>query len=203
MFRISVSVAVALMLPACTGSGTSTPTLPVEQIAGDAASVVVKAASPDACGRRVHFVARPRGGSFQVPHCGGWSGTINFPSTPIRSVWDAVSSVTNNFGAPPPPSGTPLFYMQMQLHHPGGAAFHNDGTNDTVTSSQFSPQHTYALNVYYFAYNDQCPSTQCTWSLDIGAPQPGSHSITFNSPLNGASIFGGSDGAIVWQFTET
>jgi hypothetical protein len=94
-----------------------------------------------------------------------------------------------------------MFYMQMQLQHPGVTDFH-DGTTDAVTSSKFTSDHAYTLNVYNFRYNVQCPSTQCTWTMNIGSPQPGSHSITFPSPLNGATILGGSDGAIVWQFVQ-
>ena len=81
--------------------------------------------------------------------------------------------------------------MQMQLNHPPVAIFHNEGVEDTVASPNFTSDHTYTLNVYRFFYNDQCPSTQCTWTMNIGSPQPGSHSITFVSPLNGANVVSG------------
>ena len=92
--------------------------------------------------------------------------------------------------------------MQMQLLHPTVATFHNDGVNGTVTTPEFTSEHTYTLNVYRFLYNEQCPSSQCVWTTNLSSPQQGTHSITFNSPLNGATILGGSDGAIIWQFVQ-
>jgi hypothetical protein len=202
MFRISLSIAAVLMLSACTGSGTSTPTVPTEQITREPASLAT-ATLPEACGRAVRVSAPPRGGAFQVPHCAGWSGTITYPSQVLRSIWSVTSSVTNDFGVPTPPSGVAIFYMQMHLIHPGAARFHSDGVDDMVTSPKFTSDHTYTLNVYHFYENDQCPSSQCTWTMNIGSPQPGSHSIVFASPLNGATaVSGGIPAAPIWQFVQ-
>jgi hypothetical protein len=113
-----------------------------------------------------------------------------------------TSSVKNAFGAPSPPSGTAVFYMRMQLLHPGDTAFHDEVVNDTVTSPILSPDHTYTLNVYHFFYNEQCPSSQCTWTMNVGSPTPGSRSLTFAAPLSGATVLSGSDFALVWQFVQ-
>ena len=208
MKRYSILFA-ATLFAGCAGSASSpsmiapTGAQSVTAPIGSLVQAQSRSASPESCGQRVHFVAHPRGGSFQVPHCGGWSGTIAFPTARIRSVWSVQSSVTNDFGAPSPPSGSPIFYMQTALHHPVGTGFHDDGVDDTVTGPGLSAGHTYTLNVYNFLYNDQCPSTQCVWTMNIGSPQPGSHSITFTSPLNGAVVVSaGTPGAPVWQFVQ-
>ena len=204
------SILAATLLVGCAGSAISPSMIaPSDAQSGTApigtlAWTQSRSASPQSCGRRVHLTVRQRGGAFQVPHCGGWSGTINYPSTPIRSIWGVTSSLINNYGVPSPPSGTAIFYMEMDLFHPGGTDFRDDGTTDTVSSSKFTSAHTYTLNVYNFQYNSQCPSAQCTWTMNIGSPQPGSHSITFGSPLNGATIVsgGGPPTAPVWQFVQ-
>jgi hypothetical protein len=161
-----------------------------------------RSVAPESCGRKVHFTAHPDGGSFQVPHCAGWSGTIQYPTQPLKSIWNVMSSETNNFGAPPPPNGTAIFYMRMQLLHPAGALFHNEGVDNTIMSPKLTSAHTYTLNGYNFVYNNQCPSSRCTWTLNIGSPQPGSHSITFPSPLNGTEADQGSDVPLIWQFVQ-
>jgi hypothetical protein len=207
MTRYAAFFATAL-LAGCAGSAGSPPPLaPVEAQSvtapiGAIVSAQPKSVSPASCGARVRISAPPRGGAFQVPHCGGWSGTITYPSQALRSIWRVASSLTNRFGAPSPPSGTAVFYMEMQLLHPVGAAFHSEGVDDTVTSPGLTSSHTYTLNVYHFYYNSQCPSSQCTWTMNIGSPQPGTHSITFASPLNGAAVLSGSDFAPVWQFVQ-
>ena len=207
MTRYAAFFATVLLAGCAASAGSQSALAPTEPQSvtapiGAIVSSQSKSVSPALCGRRVHLTAHPQGGSFQAPHCGGLSGTIAYPTTPGRSLWSVTGSVTDSFGAPAPPSGTAMYYMQMQLQHRLGALFHNDGVNDTVTSPKLTSGYTYTLNVYNLRYNDQCPSTQCVWTMDIGSPQPGSHSITFASPLNGATILGGSDGAIVWQFVQ-
>jgi hypothetical protein len=206
MTRYAAFFATALLAGCAASAGSQSALAPIapQSITAPIAGVQTqsRSASHASCGRRVHLLAHPRGGSFQVPHCGGWSGTIAYPTAPSRSIWSVTSSVTDAFRAPPPPSGTAIFYMQMQLNHPPVAIFHNEGVEDTVASPNFTSDHTYTLNVYRFFYNDQCPSTQCTWTMNIGSPQPGSHSITFVSPLNGANVVSGSTGAPVWQFVQ-
>jgi probable HAF family extracellular repeat protein len=116
MTRYAVVVAAAL-IAGCAGPTVSQPGLAMteSQSASAPTSTVVQArsrsASPEWCGRRVHLTVRPRGGAFQVPHCGGWSGTITYPTTRIRSIWGVISGVTNSFGVPSPPTGTAILYM--------------------------------------------------------------------------------------------
>jgi hypothetical protein len=115
-----------------------------------------------------------------------------------------TSSVINNFGAPPPPSGTALFYMANLPLAEDPPAFCNCGVTDTISSAQLSSSHTYSLYVYNFASDNQgCASLSkgvCPpWVANIGSPAANTHSITFPSPLNGASLYGL---AIVWQFVQ-
>jgi hypothetical protein len=96
-------------------------------------------------GRLVHI--QPQGGSFQMPRCNGWSGTIAYPSTfgpKFRLI--ITTSTKNSFGEPAPPSGTAIFYIHVQPHDRlGGPAFHNSGVTDTVTSPRLTSDHTLEL----------------------------------------------------------
>lgn len=206
MTRYAVLLAAAL-LAGCAGSIRSqAPIAPTAQSVVPpiqaVAHVQSRNVSPATCNRSVGLEFKPQGGAFHVPPCGGWTGTINYPAVGVRSRWSVTSSVTNNFGVPAPPSGTAIFYMDMFMSHPGAIEIPNGGVRDTVTSSAFTADHTYTLNVYNFAYNDQCPSSQCTWTMNIGSPQSGSHSITFVSPLNGATVIAGTAAGPVWQFVQ-
>jgi len=157
-------------------------------------------ASPATCDKAVKMLFRKSASAFRVPPCAGWKGQIRYPTFPKPTWWTITSSVTDNFGAPTPPSGTAIFYMLMAIRKPVGWAFPSGDVTDTITGSELTSSHSYSLNVYNLVYNDQCPLSQCTWTLNIGSPQPGSHTIKFSSPLNGATITG--DAAAVWQFVQ-
>jgi hypothetical protein len=197
--RLNFSIALALLVTGCDGFAAAAPTENAQRMTSSA-YVSPAGAVPETCNKSVRLKFKPRGGSFALPRCGGWTGTMMYPPVIRRTIWGITTSTTNDFGAPGPPSGIAIFYMQMYLRHPGGATFPNGNVTDTVANPMLTPGHTYTLNVYRFLYNNQCPSSQCTWSMNIGSPQPGTHSITFVSPLNGASIGGGPNLAPVWQF---
>jgi hypothetical protein len=170
------------------------------------AQTFAQAKSPDKCNKTVHVHIKGNGGSFTVPLCSGWSGTITYPAPAAPRLHYPqllTSSVTNNFGVPAPPSGTAVFYMEEkpQQH---GVQFSNPspGVTNTITSPSLSSNHTYTLLVYYFASDPQCsnPSQGCPpWVANIGSPAPSTHSITFTSPLNGALL---STYPVVWQFVQ-
>jgi hypothetical protein len=203
MVRLSFALAFAVILAGCGGGGTPAPTVPPTQQLLQSSALDAGTASPETCDTSVRLLFHKGDSAFRLPKCAGWKGLIRYPSTGKISRWVITTSVTNNFGAPPPPSGRAILYMQMYVHSPrGGVSFQNHALNDTVTSPTLTSTHTYTLNVYNFFYNDQCPSSQCTWTLNIGSPQPGSHSITFSSPLNGASVLSGNPDGPVWQFVE-
>ena len=209
MVRLSVLFTAAFLAAGCIGAATSMPApLPVPgrpegtAVAIASGSLSVRPASPMACDKGVRVLIHGGEHGFRVPPCAGWKGQIRYSSIRGVSHWTMTSSVTNNFGVPAPPSGEAIFYMQMWLRNPPDWEFNNDGVTDTVTSPLLTSDHTYTLNVYNFVYNDQCPSSQCTWTMNIGSPQPGSHSITFSSPLNGATVFRGTLNTPVWQFVQ-
>jgi hypothetical protein len=155
------------------------------------------------CGVTKRYVIKSGGGAFPVPACSGWSGTIAYPNGNHRYIFGVTGSVTNNFGAPPPPSGTAIFYMQTKKVQPRyDPSFGDTGVTDTVTSPQLTSDHTYTLIVYGFILDSQCPTeppSGCPpWVTNIGSPAPGSNSITFVSPLNSALLYG----PLVWQFVQ-
>jgi hypothetical protein len=158
-----------------------------------------------ACNRKVFVTIKAEGGAFRVPPCSAWTGTIAYPSVNARARFAVTSSVTNSFGAPTPPSGTAVFYLQTRTKRsPGTPAFRDTGVTDTVSGPAFTSGHTYTLIVYNFAEDAQCPSPPPSqvcppWIANIGSPSPNTNSITFPSPLNGA-LFG--DEVPVWQFVQ-
>jgi hypothetical protein len=141
----------------------------------------------------------PAGGSFQVPRCNGWSGTINYPSTFGHKVRLIITTSTKNgFGEPAPPSGTAIFYMHVQPRDRiGGPAFDSTGVTDTVTSPRLTSDHTYTLIAYnQCVFDDGCPPIV----TPLGSPQEGSNSLTFASPFNGADMSNGQPST--WQFAQ-
>jgi len=163
---------------------------------------------PGGCDRPMRRAIDKSGGAFAIPPCSGWVATIDYPPTGNGLDYHVgvTSSVTNNFGAPPPSSGTPILYIQMvDRARNSEPNFQMTGAQDTVTSPQLLASHWYTLTVYGLANTDQCVNTPCApWTMNIGSPNPSTHSITFSSPLNGALFAGGAIGGtpIVWQFVQ-
>ena len=90
MTRYAAFFATALLAGCAASAGSQSalaPIAPQSITAPIAVQTQSRSASHASCGRRVHLLAHPRGGSFQVPHCGGWSGTIAYPTAPSRSIW--------------------------------------------------------------------------------------------------------------------
>jgi hypothetical protein len=160
----------------------------------------------DACDTTVRAKVQQNGGSFSVPPCSGWTGVINYPALRAPccdgTTFLVTSSVTNNFGVPPPRSGTAIFYLKTK--NKAAAYFANSGVTDTITSPQLTSNHTYTLIVYRLVIDDQCnsPPSCPPWSANIGSPATGSNSITFSSPLNGAAFPGSNRKQPVWQFVQ-
>jgi hypothetical protein len=201
MVRVLGPVATLAFATGCAGvAGVAPPSsaMPAQSLAHEQSVFAQRPVSPETCDKGARVRIRARGGAFSVPQCAGWNGVIKYPTTG-KARWLVTSSVTNNFGVPAPPSGTAIFYMQTTLNHPEGPQdFSDTGVSDTVASSQLTSNHTYTLMVYNLPYNDQCPSGWCgPWILNIGSPEAGKHSITFSSPLNGATVLPGADAAPV------
>jgi hypothetical protein len=178
--------------------------LPRSPIGGKANSL---AAAGAGCAHRTRVRIRQGGGTFAMPSCAGWRGAISYPLGNQRYEWSVTTSTTNSFGAPTPPSGTAIFYMQTKVvtrHRL--PAFANTGVMNTVSSPALSSDHGYTLFVYGFAEDSQCPvppPSRCPpWVMNLGSPAPNSHSLTFVSPFNGA-LFGGIGYLTpVWQFVQ-
>ncbi len=209
MVRTSVLLTAAFLVAGCAGAATSMSAAPLVQsapqsgtVASEGSSPGIHPASPMTCDEGVRVLIHAGNHAFRVPRCAGWKGQIRYSSSRGVSHWTMTTSITNNFGVPAPPSGEAIFYMQMYLHNPSDWEGNNTGVTDTVTSPLLTDAHTYTLNVYNFIYNNQCPSSQCTWTMNIGSPQPGSHTLAFGSPLSGATIFSGPGFAPVWQFVQ-
>jgi hypothetical protein len=213
VIRYTILFAGAL-LAGCSVSTGAQPTLaPLGSLAAPPIKVLTQARTydpaPATCDKGVHVRMDTHTGSFRLPPCAGWKGLIRYPTfhgpeqAKTVSHWTMTTSVTNMFGAPAPPSGTPLFFMQMHLDRPVDWEFPNADVTDTVTSPAFTSSHTYTLIVYNFVDDNRCDDTPCPpWVLNLDSPQPGGHSITFSSPLNGAHVGGGPLGAPVWQFIQ-
>jgi hypothetical protein len=195
-----LSVFAVIVLAGCAGStGQPTANLPAQTL-GQSQSQLT---GLDICDKGHRITIHARGGTFYAP-CAGWKGTINYPPT-IRGfyTWNVTSSVTNNFGAPPPQSGTAIFYIQTtDASRNRDTGFRDTGVTDTVNSPRLSSTHSYTLNVYNFLIDNQCGVDPCPpWTANIGSPQQGTHSITFASPLNGA-VFNGGIRNVIWQFVQ-
>ena len=165
-----------------------------------------RAVEPSVCDKAEHVEIKPVGGSFKVPACSAWGGTITYPRllTFSHFDWHVRSSVTNDFGAPAPPSGTAVFYMQTSNIGLRTPEFENTGAIDVVSNPELLPKHFYSLVVYNFERDNQCrrpPPSGCPpWFVNIGHPSPGTHRLTFSSPLNGAAFNPSKD--VVWQFIQ-
>jgi hypothetical protein len=213
--RLALLFATALLAGCAGSSGSQTsmastrtqsvvpPINAVVQVQSRAASPVdTKAAVPATCNHSKAIRFRIHGGLFHMPPCAQWTGSIAYPGSGITTRWKLTTSAKDNFGVPSPPSGTAIFYMQMKLKERIADLFlgYGDGTA-TVTSPALTSDHSYTLMVYGFYYDNQCNELPCPpWVANIGSPEPGEHSITFDSPLNDGTASVGYP--LVWQFIE-
>jgi len=112
-----------------------------------------------------------------LPTCAGWNGTIGYPARNglhERLHWRVTSSISENFGVPPPPSGTAILYVRME----GGAStFQDSNDTDTVTSPSLNARHSYSLLVYNFAWDNQCGSGSPPWAANLGSPSPDAYRV--------------------------
>jgi hypothetical protein len=206
VFRANGLVLASLAAAAVTAGCAGSQTVPGGSVA-DQNLQSRGAAQPASCDAGIQLRIRKGGGTFGLPRCAGWKGVINYPSNLNNKyfTFGVTSSLTNSFGAPAPPSGTVLFYVQTADVGPKGRliVFNNAGVTNTITSPALTSSHSYTLNVYNFFIDNQCPQAPCpVWTAKIGSPTPGSHSITFSSPLNGAAFQGADFNPPVWQFVE-
>jgi len=164
----------ALAVTGCTGSvasqGSGVPASPPSANGVQAVALSLFGSAPDkrqGCGVTLRYVIKASGGAFPVPACSGWGGTIGYPNGNHRYIFGVTGSVTNDFGAPPPPSGTAIFYMHTNKVQPRNPpVFGNTGVTDTVTSSQLMSSHTYTLIVYGFIFDSQCPQPSVSVELE-------------------------------------
>jgi len=194
--RITLLALQAFLITGCAATSGSPPFTTASLPGTQAQSIVMQ---PDACDKTKSFGTSNRGGSFTLPTCAGWSGTITYPpkSQSHGRRWKVISSVSNTFGVPPPASGTAIFYVSMFILQAG---FVESSETDTITSSMLDSSHTYSLMIYNFEDDIQCGSYPCPpWSASIGSPPPSSHTITFLSPLGRAAT---GVVPLVWQFIQ-
>ena len=214
MLRLSLSL-VAALLVGCAGATSSPGSLPARQSSAVGVSDVTTSSlgapvpgalmgvSPAACDHGKQVLFHPAGGVFRMPPCAGWSGHIGYPYVGIRSHWHVTTSVTNNFGAPSPPSGTAILYVLTQLTAPKSElVLKGTGASVTVTAPALTADHTYTLIVYNLVFYSQCKSSPCPpLVINIGSPLQGHHSLTFPSPLNFSGVQNSPPQfAPVWQF---
>jgi hypothetical protein len=161
---------------------------------------------PNACDQQVDVNFDGGGGTFDVPICFGWKGKIAYPPTKGKESYSLTveASIKRNFGVPAPPSGKAIFYMQMANIGSASHTFEDTGAIDTFHEIVVQSTHKYALWVYNLSTDNQCrkaPPSGCPpWFAIIGSPPLGEHTLTFESPLNGATI--GSYSAPVWQLID-
>jgi hypothetical protein len=112
------------------------------------------------CDKGTRLAILPKGGQFKVPKCAGWTGTIGYPRNGGWYSWSVTSSTSNAFGAPSPPSGTAIFYMQTvnkSRHLKFAPSFFDGSATATITSPKLTSSHTYTLIVYNLIVDAQCP----------------------------------------------
>jgi hypothetical protein len=214
MLRLSLSL-VALLLVGCAGAVNTPGAIPARQsgsvdLADQAASPVgaleprqLMAVSPAACDHGKQVLFHAAGGVFRMPPCAGWSGHVGYPYVGIRSHWLVTTSLTDNFGAPTPPSGTAIFYMSAQLKVPKAELIlEGNGASVTVAAPMLTADHTYTLIVYNMLSYSKCQSNPCPpLVVNLGSPQKGHHSLTFPSPFNDSAVASsGPQFSPVWQF---
>lgn len=203
MTRVPIVAAAALAFAGCAASPGASPLAQVPTRTISSLVPPSRPMIPDACNKGMTELFRASGGSFPMPTCGSWQGVINYPppSAPFHAT--VRVSTTKNYGVPPPPSGTAIFYMEMVSKSRHTMPVFDGPTNvqDMITSQTFDPSHSYTLIVYNLAYNDQCGSNpSCPpWVEDLGSPAPSSHSLTFASPFYDTdwSVY-----PMVWQFVQ-
>jgi hypothetical protein len=138
--------------------------------------------------------------AWRIPPCKGWTGTLGYAEQEDRLHFRLMTSTTNAFGAPPPPSGTAVFYISVTydpIGH-GVSQFSGNAPQSFIASPRLSSQHAYTLNVYNLEGNQFCPSGSCVWTMNIGAPSGGR--IDYPSPLSLGDIV--SSTPAVWQFVQ-
>jgi hypothetical protein len=212
--RLSLSL-VAALLVGCTGGANTPGAIPARESSAVGVTNLTASSfgapepwglmgvSPAACDHGKPVLFHPAGGVFRMPPCAGWSGHIGYPYVGIRSHWVVTTSLTDNFGAPAPPSGTAIFYMATQLRVPKGElGMEGSGANVTVAAPTLTADHTYTLIVYNLVFYSQCKSDPCPpLVVNLGSPQQGHHSLTFASPFNDSVVPSSTPPFTpVWQF---
>jgi hypothetical protein len=128
----------------------------------------------------------PAGGTFTIPPISGFTGVVNYPTNnaPANSTATFVTSAVDITGiAPAPPSGTPIFYIDILLSSTASAIQFNTGSaGGTLTSNLFVTGKTYTL------YGWVIISSAPVMFYQFGPVAPTSGTISYTSPVNGALV---------------
>jgi len=179
-------------------SGTPLSNGPVER-----QSIASHFVSPELCNENHRSVVKRHTTVWKIPNCAGWSGQITYAAfqhlfKPSTCRFLTQSSVTNNFGVPPPPTGTAVFYATVEQDcRDNFGAFGNAAPPSTITGPGITYPHTYTIYLYDFLEDTACSGDPC--AFNIGSPQQGSNTINYPSVTPGL-VFGGDP--VIWQFVQ-
>jgi len=127
----------------------------------------------------------PKGGTFTAPVSGGFKAAFKYPSNdapPGQTIMMAADT-SNSFGAPMPSAGTPIWYFQAQLSGSGQVTFNSGTGKATISQKSLSSKHTYSV----WGFVPQVLGNTPLFVIQAGSPNS-KHSLSFSSPLNGATI---------------
>lgn len=128
----------------------------------------------------------PAGGTFTIPPISGFAGVVNYPTNnaPANSTATFVTSAVDITGfAPAPPSGTPIFYIDVLLSSTATAIQFNTGTaGGTLTSNAFVASKQYSL--FGWVIISSAPAL----FYQFGPVSPSGGTITYTSPVNGQLV---------------
>jgi outer membrane protein assembly factor BamB len=127
----------------------------------------------------------PGGGSFRFPNYDGFSGLVHYAANnaPAGATLMVTNSGSDNLlGAPTPPTGKPILYLEASLGGSGvsDVKFQTQTKMMTVVSSSLQAG-SYRIDVY--------SGSQQVESYSAGVPSNGK--LTFQTPFSGLSIYSG------------
>ncbi len=126
------------------------------------------------------------GGTLTLPGISGFKGYLTYPSSnaPNGQTITLEDSTSNAFKAPPPPSGTPIWYLQAVLNGNFGFITFNSGNAAAqISAKQLDPSKTYTI----YGFAPQYFGNKAIFTIPAGSPNS-KHVLAFSSPFNGATI---------------
>lgn len=181
---------VAGLAAGCAGSSNSQSPLPSVGSSSPAASSLLRAPAalrlvvPDTCGKNTTEPINPAGGTITLPPCGGFTGSLGYPSNnaPGGATLVLRTSITKPKGVPTPSGKTVLLFLQATAHSSTSSITFNSGnaTAKLTNKKKLLSSHTYSAYAYAFGFLLK------GFPKELGAPTNGS--LSFASPVSGVTL---------------